>query len=95
MSINIQTAAVNAVIELRGNRDFERLVEALGVLVQGRIVGAVNAPVDHRVDATAYARGMYDLWEALESARSGVPISQVKSPPNQLGRGRQQVPNAE
>jgi hypothetical protein len=33
-----------------------------------------------RMDATAYARGMYDLWEALQSAYTGVPISQVKPP---------------
>ncbi len=86
MSINIQTAAVNAVVELRGSRDFERLVEALGTLAQARVIGAVNAPIELRVDATAYARGMYDLWEALESARQGVQISQVK--PQPLSRGK-------
>jgi hypothetical protein len=36
--------------------------------------------VEQRMDATAYARGMYDTWEALYSAYHGVPISQVKPP---------------
>jgi hypothetical protein len=86
VSINIGTEAVSAVVELRGSRDFERLTTALGVLTQTRMLGALNSPVDHRMDATAYARGMYDLWEALEAARLGVQISQVK--PQPLGRGR-------
>jgi hypothetical protein len=81
VSINIGTEAVNAVIELRANRDFERLLTALSVLTQTRMLGAMNSPVDHRTDATAYARGMYDLWEAMEAARLGVQISQVKPPP--------------
>lgn len=81
MSINIGTEAVNAVIELRGNRDFERLVVALSVITQNRVLGAIAAQPDIRTDATAYARGMYDLWEAIEAARLGVQISQVKPPP--------------
>lgn len=81
MSINIGTEAVNAVIELRGNRDFERLIVALSVLTQNRMLGAISAQVDVRTDATAYARGMYDLWEAIEAARLGLQISQVKPPP--------------
>ncbi len=87
MSINIGSEAVNAVIELRGSRDFERLIVALGVLTQTRMIGAMNSPVDHRMDATAYARGMFDLWEAMEAARLGVQISQVKPGPlNRRGK---------
>lgn len=80
MSINMGTAAVNATQELRNNAEFEKLLTALGLLAQARMIGAVGSPVEMRMDATAYARGMYDLWEALQSAYTGVPISQVKPP---------------
>lgn len=86
MSINIGNDAHSAVVELRASRDFERLVSALGALTQTRMIGAMNSPIEHRMDATAYARGMFDLWEALESARLGVQISQVKPAPMTRGR---------
>jgi hypothetical protein len=78
LSINIGTEAVTAVQELRNNRDFERLVSALGVLTQTRVLSSAMSQVDNRVDATAYARGMYDLWEALHAAYTGLQLSQVK-----------------
>jgi len=84
MSINIGTEAVSAVQELRNNHDFERLIAALGVLTQTRVLSAIASQVDHRCDATAYARGMYDLWEGLHAALMGIPISQVK--PQPLGK---------
>lgn len=80
MSINIGTEAVNAVIEMRNNPQFDRLVTALGVVTQTRMLGAMGSPVETRTDATAYARGMYDLWEALHAAYNNVAISLVKPP---------------
>ena len=74
------TAAVTSTQELRNNQDFERLLAALGMLAQARMIGAMGSPPEMRMDATAYARGMYDLWEAMQSAYTGVPISQVKPP---------------
>jgi hypothetical protein len=74
------TQAVTAVQELRNNKDFERLLEGLGVLSQKRLLDAAATVPDMRIDATAYARGMYDLWEAMQSAYTGIPISQVKPP---------------
>lgn len=91
MSLNMGTEAVTAVHELRSNRDFDRFVTALGVLTQTKLLGAVASQVDVRTDATAYARGMYDLWEAIHSAYTGTAISQVKPPPL---RGRQAVREA-
>lgn len=81
MSINIGTEAVNAVVELRNSNDFGRLVSALGTVTQTRMLGSMSAPIEHRVDATAYARGMYDLWEALHAAYTGVQLSQVRPEP--------------
>lgn len=80
MSVNLGTQAVTATQELRNNKDFERLLEALGDLAQKRMIGAMNSPPEMRLDATAYARGMFDVWEGLQSAYTGVPISQVKPP---------------
>jgi len=90
MSINIGTDAVKAVIEMRDSSDFGRLVAALGTVTQTRVLGAMSAPIEHRVDATAYARGMYDLWEALHAAFTGVQLSQVR--PEPLGRQRVKEP---
>jgi hypothetical protein len=75
------TEAVNAAIELRNNREFERFINALGVLTQTRVLSAINTQIENRVDATAYARGMYDLWEAMHGAYYGLQLSQVKPVP--------------
>jgi hypothetical protein len=80
VSVNLGTAVVTAAQELRNNKDFERLLEALAEQAQKRMIGAMASVVEQRMDATAYARGMYDTWEALYSAYHGVPISQVKPP---------------
>jgi hypothetical protein len=94
LSINIGTEAVTAVQELRNNRDFDRLISALGQLTQTRVLGAIATPqIEHRVDATAYARGMYDLWEALHAAYFGIQLSQVK--PQPLGKRAREDINAQ
>jgi hypothetical protein len=80
VSVNLGTAAVTSAQELRNNKDFERLLEALGNEAQKRMIGAIASSPEIRTDATGYARGMYDVWEALHSAYHGVPISQVKPP---------------
>jgi hypothetical protein len=81
MSVNIGSEAVNAIQELRGNAHFERLVAALGVFAQTRMLAAMETDPTMRTDATAHARGMYHLWQALHSAHAGLHMSQVKPPP--------------
>jgi hypothetical protein len=78
MSVNIGTAGVEAAQELRGNRDFERLLEALEVVVEKFHLSAIDSPPEFRVDQTAYARGMIDLWQALRAAHDGTKPNLVK-----------------
>jgi hypothetical protein len=91
MGVNIGTAAVNAVVELRGNRHFDELVGALGVIAQTRLLAAVGSDVAVRVDATAYAKGMYDLWAAMHAALTDTHPSQVKLPPLTNARTRERA----
>lgn len=104
MSINLGTAGIDAIQELRGNRHFENFVTALGLVTQSKMAAAISSDVDKRTDQTAYVRGMYDLWVALHSAYSGQHISQIKPPampvpaPEQVpvtGRNRQERVNAQ
>ena len=86
MSVNIGSDAVNAIHELRGNKDFENLLAALGQFTQLRVFAAVETAVDTRVDASAHARGMYHLWQAMHSAFTGLHMSQVKPTVNTRGK---------
>lgn len=79
-SINLGTAGVQALTELRGNRQVEDLMIAITQLVQKRLIGAVNAPVENRIDETAYARGLHDLWAAMHGPLANLHVSQVKLP---------------
>lgn len=81
MSVNIGTNAVLAAQNLRGNPDFERLVDELGQVAQMFMVNAQKSEVAVRVDQTAYARGMYDLWASLFAALKELKPNQVKPPP--------------
>jgi hypothetical protein len=87
MAVNIGATAVNAVVELRGNRDFEQLLAGLGEFVQVQMQRSMDAPVERRVDQTAHARGMYDIWEGLFAAYNNLIPSQVKIPPPKRLRG--------
>lgn len=86
MSINIGSEMMGAIVELRGNRDFEVLLDALANFVQKVEDNALAAPVEQRVDHTAYARGMLDIWEGFRAAYLGVNPTKVK--PNQKPRTR-------
>lgn len=78
MSVNVGTEAVVAIQELRGNPHFARLLAALETFTVTRMLAAQDTAPDMRVDATAYARGFYHLWQAMASAYSGQHMSQVK-----------------
>jgi hypothetical protein len=78
VSVNVGTEAVTAIQELRGNPHFARLVAALEVFTVTRMLAAQETAPELRVDATAYARGFYHLWQAMQSAYAGQHMSQVK-----------------
>lgn len=84
MSLNILQPATVAVHELRGNHHFENLIGELGGLSQKLMISALSADPHLRADQTAYARAVYDVWEALHSAYTGQKLSQVK--PEPLGK---------
>jgi hypothetical protein len=86
MAINIGSQAVNAIQELRGNRDFERMIDGLGDVVQTKMQRSMDVPSDQRIDQTAHARGMWDVWEALHAAYHNLIPAQVKPPPRTMGR---------
>ncbi|HEY1491979.1 MAG TPA: hypothetical protein VGF35_05090 [Steroidobacteraceae bacterium] len=78
MSVNIGTDGVQAVQELRGNREFERLLDALEIVAGKFHLSAIDSPPEFRVDQTAYARGMIELWQALRAAWDGTKPNTVK-----------------
>lgn len=78
--MNLQRAH-DAAVKLRGNPDFEELCEGLGVVAGALVQSALLATPDMRIDSTAYARGVVDVWMGFEVARLGVHPRQVKPPP--------------
>jgi hypothetical protein len=85
MSINIGTPAVEAIRELRGVPQFEHLLDALGAIVQLRLLSACDTEPSLRTHATSHARGMYELWVAMHAAHSGLHQAQVKPPALTVG----------
>jgi len=81
VSVNLGNDAIAAIKELRGNPHFETLVSALGAFAQNMVLAAGDADVVSRVDKTAYARGMYHVWQAMHAAHMDLHMSQVKLPP--------------
>jgi hypothetical protein len=79
--INIGTDSVEAIKELRGNRDFAKLLDALETVINAKVYEAGRAPVEQRIDQTAYAAGMFDLWRSLHATHAGLHPSQVKPQP--------------
>jgi hypothetical protein len=79
--INIGTPAVEAIKELRGNPHFEEMIGALGVIAQKTMLAALmTTDTQSRSDATAHARGVYELWGAMAMAHAGLHPSQLKLP---------------
>lgn len=80
MAINIGNDAVKSIVELRGNRSFDDLISALGVVIQTRVFAAARSPVELRVQQTAHADGMYELWESLHAAYADLHPARVPAP---------------
>lgn len=80
MSLNLGTPTVQAAAALRPDPHFEQVRAGLAEVVQARVNAALDAPVEQRVEATAYARAIRDVWVALEAATLGVRPAAVATP---------------
>jgi hypothetical protein len=84
MSVNLGTEAVQAIYELRSEPQFARFVDAFGDYAQTQMMRSMGA--ENRVDATAYARAIYEIWVAIASAHTGKHQTQVKPPSMTRGK---------
>ena len=80
MSIPISQAAADALIALRGNKDFATVLDELHRIASDKTQTAMETPVDQRVDATGYARGVGELWRSLEAQYRGLKVQSVPKP---------------
>ncbi len=68
MSINLGTQALDAIRAMRGTTHWETFCAALEELARGKLHAALESPVENRVDATGYARGIHDIHHAVAAA---------------------------
>lgn len=80
MSINLGNDGVNAARELRSSPSWAKICEALRLQTVAKMNAAMEAPIGDRVDATAYARALRDLWIAFESATTATNQNAVAKP---------------
>ena len=81
--------AHTAAIKLRDNTDFQEFCAGLGEVATNLVYSALQAGPDMRIDSTAYARGVADVWRGVEAARLDTNPRQVKPPPATLKPGRE------
>jgi len=65
MALSLGPEAFEAVQALKNNSDWRAIIEALHVQVSSLMHAAIEIPVEHRQDATGYARGVRDVWSIL------------------------------
>lgn len=80
MSLNLGDAATRAARTLCFNEGFTALRAGLGDLAQTKVNEAISSHPESRLEATAYARALRDVWVALEAAALGVRQQQVPQP---------------
>lgn len=80
MSISISQAAADALIALRGNKDFVTVLDELYRIASDKTQVSLETEVGNRVDATGYARGIGELWRAFETQYRGLKLPQVAKP---------------
>jgi hypothetical protein len=71
MGLNIGTPAAEACRGLRGSKEFALVLAELRRMWSDRLIAAASSPVEQRIEATAYARALLDLWVGYEAATSG------------------------
>ena len=78
--MNLGNDGVKALAELGQNPHFRALLGALEARVNEMMSRALDAEPANRIDATAYVRGLRDVWIAFESGVTGVPQRAVRQP---------------
>jgi hypothetical protein len=79
--INLGTPACEAIRELRGNPDFQKFVQAMGERVWDYTRNSLESPPEHRIDQTAYAKAMLDVWVAISAEMTGNGQQRTKQAP--------------
>ncbi len=78
MSLNLGTPACQAIQNLRNSDQWPALMGGLAEIATARMHVALQSAPDMRVDNTAYARALHDIYVAFEAASRGVNAKQVK-----------------
>lgn len=91
MSLNLGNEGLKAAAELRASPHFAALLGALEARAYEMMTRALESDSAGRVDATAYARALRDLWIALESGATGVPQRAVRQP--RAAKGQPDMPD--
>lgn len=72
MSINLGTAAIEALGHLRTLESWPVVMGAIEEVTTSKLHAALNSSSAERVDATAYARALHDVFIALSAASQRV-----------------------
>jgi hypothetical protein len=80
MSLNLGTAAFEAMNRLAGSEDWRVIVRAVHDKAQQTMNAALEAPGDRVVDNVGYARAVRDLYLFCEAATTGQPIQKITKP---------------
>ena len=80
MSLNFGNEFANLAFSLRDNEQFARLRIELGKAANKLMNKAIDAPPEARIEQTAYARAVRDLFVIFEASARKVPAQQVTLP---------------
>lgn len=80
MSINLGNEGLAAARALRMDANFAALRAAIGEFAWARMNASLEVPQELRVEATAYARAVRDLYVAIEAGTIDQPQRAVKVP---------------
>lgn len=85
--MNLGNDGITAARALNGNESWNGVMAALGRVAAEHGDKALDCELTHRVDQTAYARALRDLWVALTAATAGVQPRLVEKPKQPLKVG--------
>lgn len=80
MGLNLGTACLAAARALRTDPNWAIIREQLGVAALDRMNAGLDSAPELRVEATAYARALRDLWLAFEAGTLEIHQRQVEKP---------------
>ena len=83
MSLNLGSAAFEAVTNLKNSSDWRQVVTAIREQMSAFMHKAIEVPVEQRADATGYARALRDLAAHIEMIENPAPHpgNRVPKPP--------------